>query len=274
MSFRTILLFFCLYFCAITLKKQKGMDENTAKENALSKRDTFSKRLKERYPDKEFADDEALFGQIGEDYDAYDKQIGDYKEREKSISDLFTKDPRSARFMMEWKDGGDPLVSLVRMIGTDGLQAMLEDEEKAKELSDANAEYLERVAKSKELEEQRQKNLAESLSRIEKMQAERGLTDEQMDAALETLIAIGDDSVVGIYSEDNINLALKANGYDEAVANAAYEGEVKGRNAKIDAKLRTARAGDGVASLDGKNTMGTPQRKRAMNIFDYAEAAK
>ena len=105
------------------------------------------------------------------------------------------------------------------------------------------------------------------------MQAERGLTDEQMDAALETLIAIGDDSVVGIYSEDNINLALKANGYDEAVANAAYEGEVKGRNAKIDAKLRTARAGDGVASLDGKNTTGTQAPRRARTIFDDAREA-
>lgn len=249
------------------------MDENKAKENALSKRESFSQRMKSKYPDREFADDEALFGQIGEDYDAYEGQIGEYKEREKAISDLFTKDPRSARFMMEWKDGGDPLVSLVKMIGMDGLKAMLEDEEKAKELSDANADFLERVAKSNELEAQYQQNLSESLALIEKMQAEKGLTDEQTDAALETLFAIVRDGTMGKYSKESINLALKANGYDEAVANAAYEGEVKGRNAKIDEKLRTRGAGDGVASLDGKNTTGTQPPRRARTIFDDAREA-
>ena len=37
-----------------------------------SKRDLFSDRMKGKYPDKQFDDDEALFGQINDDYDDYD----------------------------------------------------------------------------------------------------------------------------------------------------------------------------------------------------------
>ena len=34
-------------------------------------------------PDKKFEDDEEIYGQIGEDYDNYEKQLGGYREREK-----------------------------------------------------------------------------------------------------------------------------------------------------------------------------------------------
>jgi hypothetical protein len=45
--------------------------------------------LKAKYPDREFADDEALFGQINDDYDGYDKELSGYKEREKALSGYF-----------------------------------------------------------------------------------------------------------------------------------------------------------------------------------------
>lgn len=243
------------------------------KEKALSKRELFSQRMKGRYPDREFADDEELFGQINDDYESYDGQLKQYKEREKSISDLFASDPRSARFLMSWKDGEYPLTALIRQFGKDALQEMVENEDRLDEFAAANAEYLERVAEGKRLEEEYSRNIAASLSLVEKMQGEKGLSDERMDAALETLFSIVRDGIEGKFSQQSIELALKANGYDEAVADAAHEGEVRGRNARIDEKLRTARAGDGVASLAGKNTTGA-QRKRTMNIFDYAEAAK
>ena len=40
-----------------------------------SRRDSFSERLQSKYPDREFADDEALFGQISDDYDEYDDAL-------------------------------------------------------------------------------------------------------------------------------------------------------------------------------------------------------
>jgi len=61
-----------------------------------SRRDQLGERLKKKYPDREYADDEALFGQINDDYDEYDNQLNGYKERESKLTDMFTRDPRSA----------------------------------------------------------------------------------------------------------------------------------------------------------------------------------
>lgn len=48
-----------------------------------SNRERYTDRLKAKYPDKEFADDEALFAQINDEYDGLDKELSGYKEREK-----------------------------------------------------------------------------------------------------------------------------------------------------------------------------------------------
>ena len=40
-----------------------------------SNRERYTDRLKAKYPDKEFADDEALFAQINDEYDGLDKEL-------------------------------------------------------------------------------------------------------------------------------------------------------------------------------------------------------
>ena len=76
-----------------------------------SNRERYTERLKAKYPDREFADDEALFGQINDDYDGYDKELSGYKEREKALSDLFAGNPQSAAFLTDWRKGEDPMIS-------------------------------------------------------------------------------------------------------------------------------------------------------------------
>ena len=49
------------------------------KIQAPSKRDAYLARLREKHPDMEFADDEALYGQAMSDYDDYENQVGLYK---------------------------------------------------------------------------------------------------------------------------------------------------------------------------------------------------
>ena len=124
-----------------------------------SKRDSFSERLKSKYPDREFADDEALFGQINDDYDEYDSQLSGYKEREQKIADMFTSDPRSAHFVTTWRDGGDPVVEFVRRFGSD-IKDRLDDPEWHDKLAAANKEFVERVAEEKELQAMYEKNIA------------------------------------------------------------------------------------------------------------------
>lgn len=84
-----------------------------------SNRERYTDRLKAKYPDKEFADDEALFAQINDEYDGLDKELSGYKEREKALSDLFASNPRSAAFLTDWRKGEDPIIGMIRKFGDD-----------------------------------------------------------------------------------------------------------------------------------------------------------
>ena len=227
-------------------------------KRVTSNRDKLAERMKGKYPDREFADDEALWGQVNEDYDGYDKELAGYKEREKAFSDLFTGDPRSAAFLTNWRNGGNPAVELVRMFGDDFVEE-LKDPAKQEELAKASKEYAERVAKEKEFDEQYRRNIEETRGMVERLQRERGYSDGEIDDAMSFLIGVMKDGILGKFSQESVEMAMNALNHDADVATAAREGEVKGRNTKIEEKLRRSQRGDGTANLgrydDGGQTI-------------------
>lgn len=225
------------------------MPNNT---KVTTNRDRYAERLKAKYPDREFADDEAIFGQANDDYDNYDKELSEYQERESSLSNLFTSNPRSAAFLMDWRNGDDPMIAMIRKFG-DEFKEALEDPEKQEALAAANKEYAERIAKEKDFEEQYQKNLVETLASIEELKQEEGLSDDEIDDIMEFLTGIMKDGILGKFSKESIIMARNAINHDADVELADREGEVRGKNAKIEEKLRRKHKGDGTANLAGKN---------------------
>ncbi|MCM1356417.1 MAG: hypothetical protein NC212_08440 [Staphylococcus sp.] len=224
-----------------------------------SKRDLAVERMKTKHPDRSFDDDESLFGQFYDDYDDYDRQISesskrieDLEGRQKAFSDMFTSDPRSARLMMDWKNGGDPAMSLIRIYGDDILDA-INDPEKQEVLAEARKEFADKLSKEKEYSDLYDKNLPKSLKELERYASEKGVPDEKIDEAMETLATITKDFMLGKITSATIDLMLKAVNYDADVEAAAQEGEVAGRNAKIEEKLRKSKKGDGTAQISGKN---------------------
>ncbi len=229
-------------------------------KQVTSNRNRYIARLKERHPDKEYADDEALFGQINEDYDGYDKELSGYKEREKALSDLFASNPRSAAFLIDWRNGEDPIVGLVRKFGDD-FKAALEDPEKVEALAAAQKEYAERVTKEREYETQYRQNMDATYATIEQVQQEDGLTDDDIDAAMTFLIGIMKDGILGKFSAESIRMAVKALHHDDDVTQADREGEVRGRNTRIEEQIRRSGRRDGTANLSGKNGGKTTTRE-------------
>ena len=231
------------------------------KENR-SKKELLAERMRGRYPDMNFDDEEAYYGQIYDDYEQYDqnaRELDERRENERKLGDMFTSDPRSARLMLAWRDGDDPVIALLRMYGEDILEAV-NDPERQEEIAKANKEYLAKVSKEKEYEEQHQTNLTESLEMLAQYQNERGLRDDDIDTATGWLIKMAHDVMMGKFTPEMVDMALKAQNYDSAVAEAGESGEVRGRNARIEEKLRKPAKGDGTAQLDGKNG---GQRNRA-----------
>lgn len=259
-------------FASLTYTKNVKNMEKADNGQVRSRRDNFKERMVGKYPERNFDDDEELFGQISDDYDNYDKELAGYKEREGQFADMFTSDPRSASFLTNWKNGSDPAVEMVRQFGTD-IKDAIDDPEKLEVIAEANKEYLERVAKEKELDETYKKNVAESLQMLTDLQDKNGLTDDEVDAAMELLMTIIKDGVMGKFSAESIDMAMKAINHDADVENAGYEGEVRGKNAKITERLRKQQGGDGLPHLNGKNNAGTPQRRRS-SLFQMAEEAR
>lgn len=240
-------------------------------DTVKSKRDLALERLQGKYPGEQFDDDEQIFARINDDYDKYDKELAGYKEREGKFSDMFTSDPRSARLMMAWKNGDDPAVALMRLYGED-IKEAIDDPEKQEAIAEANREYMERVSKEKEYEDAHSSNLVESLRILEEIQAEKGLTDEQVDDAMAWLIGVAKDAMLGKFSRETIEMAVKAQNYDNDVAMASEEGEVRGRNAKVTEKLRKSTRGDGTPQLDGKNGGGRARQMPDLGAIDrYAD---
>lgn len=236
-------------------------------QQVKTKKELALERLKGKYPEKTFEDEEELFGQINDDYDEYDGKVKEYQEHEQGLFDMMSADPRSAKFLSDWKKGEDPAIGLVRAFGME-IKDAIDDPEKLEAIAAANKEYVERVAKSKELEEEYQENLEKSLLNLDEYQKANGLTDAQVDEAMEFLGKIISDGIVGIFTPETIDMAMKAIHHDSDVANAAEEAEIRGRNAKIEEKLRKNTSGDGTAQLDGQNNVPHDKPKRDIGALD------
>ena len=237
-----------------------------------SRRDQQLERMRKKYPDKKFEDDEEIYGQIYDDYDQYEQDLNGYKDREKAMSDMFAADPRSAQFLADMHNGQDPYVGLVKNFGVN-IEDVLHDPKMQEQIAEANKEYVERVAKSRKLDEEYEKNMDASLETLRQFQEERGMSDDQIDEVFGALITVVRDGVMGKFSKETLAMFVNAINHDSDVASASEEGRVAGRNDKIVEGLRKRDKGDGTAPLNGKNGGAPSQHKSSQSIFDLANEA-
>ena len=233
-------------------------------ENQKTKRELFAERLKSRYPDREFADDEAMYGQAGEDYDAYENELSGYRERESKLEELFAKDPKNAQFLADMARGEDPWLVVIERLGTDGITELLNDPEKKAAYEEANKRYAERLAKEKEIEAEYDRNMEESQRVREELDAIHGV--EAVDAALGVIDQMTKDAIMGKVTKEAVEMAMKIVNRDADLANARSEGEIAGRNAKIEERMRRQQTGDGMPQMGGATAPAPAPKKRG--FFD------
>ena len=246
------------------------MDASENKE-VKSRRDQHLERMRKKYPDKKFEDDEEIFGQVSDDYDQYEQEIERYKGNEKSLSDMMSADPRSAQFLVDMHNGNDPVVSLIKNFGIE-VKDVLDDPSMQEDIAKANKDYVDRVAKNKQLTEEYEKNFGNSLEVLRQYQVEKGLSDEQIDELANTMLGVMTDMVVGKFTRETLDLFNKAINHDNDVAAASEEGEIAGRNTRITEDLRKSKKGDGTNPIGGRNGLNTKTPKER-SIFDVANDA-
>lgn len=196
----------------------------TEDKEVRSNRERQLSRMRQRYPDREFADDEEMYGAIYDDYDQFEHELEDYRGREKQLSEMFASDPRSAKFLSDWHRGKDPVIGLVETFGPE-IRDILDDPDMQDKLAEARKDYLERAANSRKLDEEYETNMDQTLETARGFQQKRQLSDDQIDALFSFLLGIIQDGVMGKFSEETLELAYKAMNYDEDVAAAGEEGK-------------------------------------------------
>lgn len=234
------------------------MAENTNEQNAgaatqqatKTKRDLALERLKSRHPDTDYADDEAIYGAINDDYDEDQKTLEGYKANEKAMSDMMSADPRSAVFLQSMKNGKNPFVELVRNFGDDMVD-FLSDPDSAEEVAGAQEEYLKRVTEGNKLQQEYEENMKESLNVLSRMDDEFG--ESVTDELVGKLLVVANDVIRGKFTKEALDMFRMAKNHDLDVAEAAREGEVRGKNSKHLKNLELRKKGDGTADLDSAN---------------------
>ena len=221
----------------------------TDNQPVKSKKDMFLERLKTAKPDLNYDDEEELYGTANDYIGSQEEYRTKREETDKNISDRFNSDPRFAKFFLgSIQPGSNPLQELLRVYGED-IRQYLDDPDNSDELSKAQQEYMEKIAKGKELEETYTKNLDASLARLDEYQASKGLKDEQVDEVINSLIADAENIIMGVFTPELIDSKLKAMNYDQDVAVAKEEGMIEGANKKIDDHKKTTKANDALPPL-------------------------
>lgn len=228
-----------------------GQSVGAAPQQATkSKRDMALERLKARHPDTDYADDEAIYSAINADYDEDQKALEGYKANEKAMSDMMAADPKSATFLQAMRGGKNPFVELVRNFGDD-LVDYLTDPDSADEVAAAQEDYLKRVSDGNKLTEEYDKNMQESMKVFAQMDNEFG--EETTDELVGKLMIVANDVIRGKFTKETLELFRLAKDHDKDVADAAHEGEVRGKNTKHMKNLELRKKGDGTANLDSAN---------------------
>lgn len=235
------------------------LNENTTQDAVTqpekSKLDALKEYMRKRNPDREYASDDDYYDGIVSDFDQEGKELEEYRENGKKLSALFESDPRSAAFLMSWKDGQSPLLSLLEVFGQDEIRAYLDDPSNLEKIKEANQKYLDRLSEQAGLKKETEANVEATLKTLEAFQGKHGLTDGEMDSLFQDLDEIASNAIKGKVEEPTLEMLYKARNHDADVEAASREGEVRGKNARIDEKLRKGKRPGMPADLGGKKSV-------------------
>ena len=223
------------------------------------------------YPDVDMNDEEAYFGALNDRNDQYIKdksRLDELEGAQREFGEALDADPRLAELFLEMtKKGGKPIDYLISHYAQ-AFSDVVNDpdnEEYRKALADKITEDVASAKSRRELEEQSEANIDNSLDALAKVAGEMGLSDEQVADAFKKFLEFEEKLVVANVDEDMWRMFINGLNYDAAVEQARMEGETAGRNAKISEKLRSERPSS--LSMGGSSNTGAAPRKSAQPDF-------
>lgn len=229
-------------------------------EKKPSIREQYLARMRERLGDETDldTDPESRYGAFMKYDDEQQEKLKNYEESNTKLADIFYKNPKFAAMMSDVMKGEDASIAFVKYFGRDALDAT-EDEEKMKMITEANQEYLNRVAESEQLRKAQEENLQKSESEMNDFQTEKKLDDETFGKFIDEVYHVVERGLEGLIQKDFLEIFWKGLNYEKDVESAAITGEIEGRNQKIKLEDRTNKAGN-VPNLSSSNLSHTGKK--------------
>ena len=225
------------------------------KEQETKEKISYRDRLKARYPDMAAQTDEDYNLMSEKYFDETEAEMSRYKDSEKAVSDLIESDPEFKAVVSDMLVNGMPFkVAVAKHIAPEDL-TYNEDDDNYDSWQKAKQERLDKAAKYAEMQKEIANNEIETSKVFNEFCDEKNIPQEERDAFLQII----NDNLIGLLykkvDKKFLELCYKGSTYDKAVEQAAKEGEINGRNQKIQAqkaKEDRAKIGDGIPSPSGK----------------------
>ena len=230
-------------------------------------RERLGKRYKDANPQSDQEWDELAERAYAED----EADLTRFRDNEKVIQDLLDGDKDLAAVVGEMLVNGTPFrVAVGKFFGPDELTPKEGDEDY--EYYQKSSEERRAMGKAfRERSAQKKANASGTYDNIDKFAEKKGMSEEEKQRFIDFVNTLYDDLSMLKISNETLTKLYKAMTYDEAVAEAAENAEMDGRNAAIEAKRvkkQEATAGDGVPTPNGGSAPATTKPRRRATIFD------
>lgn len=254
------------------------MEEDELKKNAEQQetapkgRAAFLDSYKKSNPDSiEDPDDDGLFDHAHSKYSEMEGKYNGMSQANEKLAELVSKDPKLGAVLSMLV--GENSKSLPYAVGSVYGKEPFDDLD---EFEQGYQEQLQRLATSKEEQEKASKNIEEYQGTLEKFGKDNGLTEEQLDEVNSGIMQFAENLLMGIIPAELIDLVYKGLNYDKDVEEAAATGEVEGRNAVIENKMKEKTASTSIPDMGSTTGAGAvkPKPSQKKSFFDDMKNAE
>lgn len=231
--------------------------------------------MQARYPDRDYSGVSGVNGENGEDIlgQSILETLEDLTARNEesiaknsAIHKLFYSDPLAADFIQRWMESGDPRAALVETFGDD--LSDLGTEEGRGRFSQSLTSWRERKAENDRLTAESDANWSKTLEDLEAWGNAKGLDNDKKVAVILRLVSVAANGLMNKYEPADFDMAYKEMNYDADIQNARREGEVTGRNARIDENRRRRQDVESMPpTLNGMGAPAAPRRPKTESAW-------
>ena len=213
----------------------------------------FRDRVSALYPDMAMETEDDLDAAYNRFADEREEELSGIKDNMQIIEDMMSADEDLRAVLTDMIVNKTPFRAAINKFLTPEDLTPLPTDDDYEAVNKAYNERLEKGKAQASMIEQINKNEEQTYKDFEAFIAEKGYSEEQAQKLNDTIGDVFENLLYKKITPEMLEMFSKAMNYDADIAKATSEGEIKGRNASIEAKRVASEAnkGDGIPSIVG-----------------------